>query len=113
MVSDSFALNDFGRPRRTNFSPTYSPARAKSIPRSANVLSRLTSSNSILTAFIVVAINKRAKRWLTCPAQTLMSNAFNGSFLRKFVSYHEDWLSIDTVLFNDKLMDYLIRFNSE
>ncbi|MEQ1813911.1 MAG: integrase core domain-containing protein [Candidatus Nitrotoga sp.] len=38
---------------------------------------------------------------------------FNGSIQNEFVAYHEDLLFTDVNLFNDKLLDYLVWFNTE
>lgn len=38
---------------------------------------------------------------------------FNGSLQQEFVTYHEELLFTDIDRFNDKLLHYLVWFNSE
>ena len=55
-------------------------------------------------------------RWLTYPKTPKMNahvERFNGSIQQEFVAYHEDLLFTDVNLFNDKLLDYLVWFNTE
>jgi transposase InsO family protein len=55
-------------------------------------------------------------RWLTYPKTPKMNahvERFNGSIQVEFIAYHEDLLFTDVNLFNDKLLDYLVWFNTE
>jgi transposase InsO family protein len=55
-------------------------------------------------------------RWLTYPRTPKMNahiERFNGSLQQEFVAYHEDLLFTDINQFNDKLLDYLVWFNTE
>jgi len=55
-------------------------------------------------------------RWLTYPKTPKMNahvERFNGSIQEEFVVFHEDLLFTDIHLFNEKLLDYLVWFNTE
>jgi len=55
-------------------------------------------------------------RWLTylkTPKMNVHIKRFNGSLQNEFAAYHEDLLFTDIDLFNDKLLDDLVWFNTE
>ncbi|MDR1310924.1 MAG: integrase core domain-containing protein, partial [Burkholderiaceae bacterium] len=58
----------------------------------------------------------QVKRWLTYPKTPKMNahaERFNGTIQQEFVAYHEDLLFTDINAFNNKLLDYLVWFNTE
>jgi transposase InsO family protein len=55
-------------------------------------------------------------RWLTYPKAPKMNalvERFNSSIQVEFIAYYKDLLFTDVNLFNDKLLDYLVWFNTE
>lgn len=81
-------------------------------------IERVLSDNGseFKAAFDAEVAKDGAGRWLTYPKTPKMNahvERFNGSIQVEFVAYHEDLLFTDVNLFNDKLLDYLVWFNTE
>jgi transposase InsO family protein len=81
-------------------------------------IERVLSDNGseFKAAFDDEVANDGVGRWLTYPKTPKMNahvERFNGSIQTEFVAYHEDLLFTDINLFNDKLLDYLVWFNTE
>ncbi len=67
-------------------------------------------------AFDVAMAQDGVDRWLIYPKTPKMNahiERFNGSLQNEFAAYHEDLLFTDIDLFNDKLLDYLVWFNTK
>jgi len=47
------------------------------------------------------------------PTQPVIVHSDQGSQLAEFVAYHEHLLFADVDLFNDRMLDYLVWFNTE
>ena len=81
-------------------------------------IERVPSDNGseFKAAFDAESAQDGVGRWLTYPRTPKMNahvERFNGSIQEEFVAYHEDLLFTDVNLFNDKLLDYLVWFNTE
>jgi transposase InsO family protein len=81
-------------------------------------IKRVLSDNGseFKAAFDAEVARDKTQRWLTYPKTPKMNahvERFNGSIQKEFVAYHEDLLFTDIQLFNDKLLDYLVWFNTE
>jgi transposase InsO family protein len=56
------------------------------------------------------------ERWYTCPKTPKMNahaERFNRTIQESFVDYHEDLLFTDLAVFNRKLADWLVFYNTE
>ena len=81
-------------------------------------IERVLSDNGseFKAAFDVEVAQDGVGRWLTYPKTPKMNahvERFNGSIQEEFVAFHEDLLFTDINLFNEKLLDYLVWFNTE